>query len=40
GDGVYAVTADGVFLANVGDGWRHRSLGLSGVSGVSGIAVV
>ncbi|MFO7925789.1 MAG: HVO_0234 family beta-propeller protein [Halobacteriota archaeon] len=35
GDGVYAVTADGVFLANVGDGWRHRSLGLSGVSGIA-----
>ncbi|WP_181691684.1 hypothetical protein [Natronomonas sp. LN261] len=32
--GVYAVTADGVCLANVGDGWRHRSIGLAGVAGI------
>jgi hypothetical protein len=35
--GVYAVTEDGTFLANAGDGWRHRSLG---VPDVSGLAVV
>ena len=33
--GVYAVTADGTCLANVGDGWRHRSLGLTGVAGIA-----
>ena len=36
-DNVYAVTEDGTFLANAGDGWRHRSFG---VSGVNGLAVV
>jgi hypothetical protein len=33
-EAVYAVTEDGTFLANAGDGWRHRSLGLPGVVGV------
>ena len=33
--GVYAVTADGTCLANVGDGWRHRSIGLTGVVGLA-----
>ena len=33
--GVYAVTADGTCLANVGDGWRHRSIGLTGVAGLA-----
>lgn len=36
-EGVYAVTDDGTVLANAGDGWRHRSLG---VPGVTGLAVV
>lgn len=35
GGGIYAVTEEGVFLATVGDGWRHRSLGLAGVSGIA-----
>lgn len=35
GPGVYAVTADGTVLANAGDGWRHRSIGLTGVSGIA-----
>lgn len=33
--GTYAVTEDGTFLANAGDGWRHRSLGVPGVSGLA-----
>ncbi|QLD85330.1 hypothetical protein HWV23_06175 [Natronomonas halophila] len=33
-EATYAVTEDGTFLANAGDGWRHRSLGLPGVVGV------
>lgn len=33
-EAVYAVTEDGTFLVNAGDGWRHRSLGLPGVVGV------
>jgi len=33
--GVYAVTDDGTCLANAGDGWRHRSLGLTGVAGLA-----
>lgn len=33
--GVYAVTEDGTFLANVGDGWRHRSLGVPDVTGMA-----
>lgn len=32
---VYAVTEDGAFLANAGDGWRHRSLGVPGVTGLA-----
>lgn len=35
GDGVYAITEDGVFLANAGDGWRHRSIGVTGVSALA-----
>ena len=35
GDGVYAVTETGEFLATVGDGWRHRSIGVMGVSGLA-----
>lgn len=35
GDATYAVTEDGTFLANAGDGWRHRTLGLPGVVGVA-----
>ena len=31
GAGVYAITADGTLFADVGDGWRDRSLGLPGV---------
>lgn len=29
-DGIYAVTTDGAFLADAGDGWRSRVLGLPG----------
>jgi len=29
-DAVYAVTADGTFLVDAGDGWRSRALGLPG----------
>ncbi|PSQ43614.1 hypothetical protein BRD14_02855 [Halobacteriales archaeon SW_5_68_122] len=35
GEATYAVTADGTFLADAGDGWRHRSLGLPDVAGVA-----
>ncbi|QLD90547.1 hypothetical protein HWV07_16490 [Natronomonas salina] len=35
GDATYAVTRDGTFLADAGDGWRHRSLGLPDVSAVA-----
>ncbi|WP_458185813.1 HVO_0234 family beta-propeller protein [Haladaptatus sp. NG-WS-4] len=35
GDGVYAATEDGTFLATVGDGWRRRHLGLSGVTALA-----
>ena len=35
GEATYAVTADGIFLADAGDGWRHRSLGLPDVAGVA-----
>lgn len=35
GEADYAVTADGQFLVDVGDGWRVRQLGLSGVSAVA-----
>jgi hypothetical protein len=35
GESAYAVTEDGTFLANAGDGWRHRSLGLPGVVGLA-----
>lgn len=30
GEATYVLTTDGTFLANAGDGWRHRSLGLPG----------
>ncbi|RNJ27297.1 HVO_0234 family beta-propeller protein [Halosegnis longus] len=29
-DGIYAITVDGTFLADAGDGWRSRVLGLPG----------
>ena len=32
---VYAVTEEGAFLANAGDGWRHRSLGVPDVVGMA-----
>jgi hypothetical protein len=35
GDGVYAATESGAFLASVGDGWRSRNLGLTGVSALA-----
>lgn len=35
GAGVYAVTEGGSILANVGDGWRHRSIGVTGVTGLA-----
>lgn len=35
GDGVYAVTRDGTVLVDAGDGWRHRSIGLTGVRGLA-----
>ncbi len=35
GDAVYAVTESGTFLADAGDGWRSRSLGLPDVTGVA-----
>ena len=35
GDGTYAVTRDGTFLVDAGDGWRHRSIGLAGVTGLA-----
>lgn len=35
GDAVYAVTETGTFLADAGDGWRSRSLGLPDVAGVA-----
>jgi hypothetical protein len=31
GPAIYAVTTDGTLLVDVGDGWRHRALGVSGV---------
>jgi len=34
-DATYVVTEPGTFLANAGDGWRHRSLGLPDVAGVA-----
>ena len=34
GAATYAVTAAGTFLADAGDGWRHRSLGLPDVTGI------
>lgn len=34
GAATYVVTEPGTFLADAGDGWRHRSLGLPGVTGV------
>lgn len=35
GNAVYAVTEDGTFLADAGDGWRHRSLGVPDVTGLA-----
>ncbi|PSP45645.1 hypothetical protein BRC63_01255 [Halobacteriales archaeon QH_10_70_21] len=35
GDATYVVTGSGTFLANAGDGWRYRSLGLPDVAGVA-----
>jgi hypothetical protein len=35
GTGSYAVTESGGFLASVGDGWRHRSVGVTGVTGLA-----
>ncbi|MFT4884562.1 MAG: hypothetical protein ACI8U4_002078 [Natronomonas sp.] len=35
GPATYAVIEDGTFLADAGDGWRHRSLGLPGVTGLA-----
>lgn len=34
-ENVYGVTEDGTFLANAGDGWRYRSLGVPGVVGLA-----
>jgi hypothetical protein len=34
GEGTYAVTADGTVLADVGDGWRARNVGLREVAGL------
>jgi hypothetical protein len=33
--GSYAVTEAGAVLASVGDGWRHRSIGVTGVTGLA-----
>ncbi|WP_458207354.1 HVO_0234 family beta-propeller protein [Haladaptatus sp. NG-SE-30] len=35
GDGVYVVTESGTFLATVGDDWRSRHLGLTGVAALA-----
>ena len=35
GEATYVVTEAGTFLADAGDGWRHRSLGLPDVAGVA-----
>jgi len=35
GDGTYVVTADGTLLVTVGDGWRHRSIGLPDVAAIA-----
>jgi hypothetical protein len=35
GEGTYAVAADGTFLVTVGDGWRHRGIGLRSVNGLA-----
>jgi hypothetical protein len=35
GEATFVVTGDGAFLADAGDGWRHRSLGLPDVSAVA-----
>lgn len=35
GEAVYAVTADGTFLVDAGNGWRARSLGLSGACAIA-----
>lgn len=34
-DATFVVTREGTFLADAGDGWRHRSLGLPDVSAVA-----
>ncbi len=31
----YAITDEGTFLVNAGDGWRYRSIGMSGVTGLA-----
>lgn len=38
-DARYAVTADGVVLADAGEGWRRRSLGVTGVRRLTVVAV-
>ena len=35
GEATYAVTVDGTFLVDVGDGWRCRSLGLADVAALA-----
>ncbi|WP_266079323.1 HVO_0234 family beta-propeller protein [Haladaptatus caseinilyticus] len=35
GEGVYVVTEPGTFLSSIGDGWRSRNLGLSGIRAVA-----
>jgi hypothetical protein len=35
GEATYAVTEGGTFLADAGEGWRHRSLGLPDVAGLA-----
>lgn len=35
GEATYVVTERGTFLADAGDGWRHRSLGLRDVAGLA-----
>jgi len=35
GEATYVMTVDGTLLANAGDGWRHRSLGLPDAAAVA-----